>query len=191
MDTEKQSDGFYESVIIAGFGGQGIILAGKLLAQAAMNSGKEVTFFPSYGAEVRGGTSNCTVVIAAEQIASPVVTSPDSLIIMNNASMRRYAASLRSNGLLVYNSSLINDIPELAKGVDILAVPSDEIANTLGSPKISNMVILGSYLQKRNLLSIETTGKCLADVLSERLHKTIPLNIKALETGADYARTHI
>lgn len=190
MDAEKHKNGFYESVIIAGFGGQGIILAGKLLAQAALVSGKEVTFFPSYGAEVRGGTSNCTVVISNEEIASPVVTSPDSLIVMNNASMRKFAASLKPDGLLVYNSSLVSDVPALSKDIDVLAIPADEIANNLGSPKIANMVILGSYLQKRNLLSIESAANCLPEVLSERLHKTIPLNIKALQSGAVFSKSH-
>ncbi len=102
---------FYEEVLIAGFGGQGIILAGKLLAQTAMKAGKEVTYMPAYGAEVRGGTSNCTIIIADEPIASPMVHEPDTLIVMNKASMNKFAKRVKKGGLLVINSSLIDTDP--------------------------------------------------------------------------------
>ena len=102
------SNSFYEEVIIAGFGGQGIMLAGRLLAQTAMKAGKEVTYMPSYGAEVRGGTANCMVVMAERKIASPLVSKPDSLIAMNKASLNKFATRLKNGGLLVMNSSLID-----------------------------------------------------------------------------------
>lgn len=181
-------NGFYEGVIISGFGGQGIILTGKLLAQTAMNAGKEVTYMPAYGAEVRGGTSNCTIVISEEPIASPVISAPDSLIIMNKASLEKFAPRIKEKGLLIYNSSLINQLSELNRAVDILPIPVDDIAVELGSPKSANMVALGAYLQKRGLFDVDAAGACLPDVLAERYHKTIPVNIQALHRGSEFAR---
>jgi len=179
-------DEFYEEVIIAGFGGQGIILAGKLLAQTAMKAGKEVTFMPAYGAEVRGGTSNCMVTIANTPIASPLVGRPDSLIAMNKASLNKFAPRIKRGGLLIMNSSLIDNKPNL-DGVNVLAVPADELAVQLGSIKAANMVVLGAYLKKRQIFSPDSAADCLAEVLAQRYHETIPLNAKALRAGAEFA----
>jgi 2-oxoglutarate ferredoxin oxidoreductase subunit gamma len=186
-----KQNGFYEEVIIAGFGGQGVILAGRILAQTAMNAGKEVTFMPSYGAEMRGGTANSMVVIADDPIASPLVSSPDCLIAMNKASLNKFAPSIKTGGLLIMNSSLINSKPDINKSIDILAVPADEIAIELGSQKSANMVVLGAYLQSRNLFSVDAAVKSLPDVLAERYYKTIPLNTEALRRGAEFARNSI
>jgi 2-oxoglutarate ferredoxin oxidoreductase subunit gamma len=180
-----------EEVIIAGFGGQGILLAGKLLAQAAMKTGKEVTFMPSYGAEMRGGTANCTIVIADEPIASPMVSRPSSLIAMNKASLNKFAPTVKSNGLLIMNSSLIDVQPDADQTIDILAVPADDIALELGNKKAANMVALGAYLQKRGLFSYDTAAKNLPDVLAKRYHKTLPLNTKALQKGAEFAKNSV
>jgi 2-oxoglutarate ferredoxin oxidoreductase subunit gamma len=177
----------YEEVIIAGFGGQGIILAGRLLAQTAMEAGKEVTYMPSYGAEVRGGTANCMVVIADEPIACPLVSNPDSLIVMNKASLNKFAPRLKDGGLLIMNSSLIDGEPELTDTTEVLAVPANELAVKLGSVKSANMVALGAYLQRRGIFSAEAAAKCLRDVLAERYHKTLPLNTEALRRGAEFA----
>jgi 2-oxoglutarate ferredoxin oxidoreductase subunit gamma len=180
-------NGFYEEVIIAGFGGQGVILAGKLLAQAAMNSGKEVTFMPSYGAEMRGGTANSMIVIADTPIASPLVSKPDSLIAMNKASLNKFAPTVKSGGLLVMNSSLIDVEPDIDNSIDVLAIPADDIAIEAGSQKSANMVVLGAYLQKRGILGIDTAAKSLPDVLDKRYHKTLPVNIEAMQRGAEFA----
>lgn len=177
----------YEEVIIAGFGGQGIILAGRLLAQTAMKAGKEVTFIPSYGAEMRGGTANCMVVVADAPIACPLVTKPDSLIVMNKASLNKFAPRLKDGGLLVMNSSLIDEQPQLPDATDVLAVPANELAVELGSVKAANMVALGAYLQRRRILSPDAAGRCLADVLAKRYHKTIGVNTEALSRGAQFA----
>jgi 2-oxoglutarate ferredoxin oxidoreductase subunit gamma len=187
LKVEQHS--FYEEVIIAGFGGQGVILAGRLLAQTAMNSGKEVTFMPSYGAEMRGGTANSMVVIADEPIASPLVSIPDSLIAMNKASLNKFAPVVKNGGLLILNSSLIDSKPDIDKSIDVLAVPADDIAIELGSQKSANMVVLGAYLQRRGTLTVDDAAKSLPDVLSERYHKTIPLNTEALCRGAEFAKT--
>ena len=180
-------DRLYEEVIIAGFGGQGIILAGKLLADTAMKAGKEVTYMPAYGAEMRGGTSNSMITIADKPIASPLITSPQSLIVMNKASLNKFSPRIKSGGLLVMNSSLIEDEPELDGTIDILAVPADEIAVELGNPKVANMVAMGAYLQRKGWFSPDEAAACLADVLAARYHKTLPVNTKALHRGAEFA----
>jgi 2-oxoglutarate ferredoxin oxidoreductase subunit gamma len=182
------SDESYEEIIVAGFGGQGIMLAGRLLAQTAMKAGKEVTCMPSYGAEVRGGTSNCMVIIADEPIASPLVDRPDSLIVMNKASLNKFASRLKNGGLLVMNSSLIDTKPQLDDSIEILAVPADEIAVELGNKKIANMVALGAYFQKRGILSPDTAAACLPDTIAKRYHKTLPVNTQALHRGAEFAQ---
>jgi 2-oxoglutarate ferredoxin oxidoreductase subunit gamma len=179
----------HEEVLIAGFGGQGIMLIGKLLAQAAMKSGKEVTYMPSYGAEVRGGTANCMVVIADEPIASPLVNAPNTLIAMNKASLKKFTPTIKSGGLLIMNSTLIDTEPRLDKTVEILSIPADKIAYELGSSKSSNMVILGAYLQKSGILKPDVAVNCLSEVFAGRLSKTLPINIKALQQGVEFVKT--
>jgi len=181
-------DNFYEEIIIAGFGGQGIMLTGKLLAQTAMMAGKEVTYMPSYGAEVRGGTANCMVVIAEENIACPVVAKPDSLIVLNKASLNKFGPRLKNGGLLIMNSSLIDTEPQLHDSIEIIAVPADELAIELGSQKSTNMVVLGAYLQKRGQLTADGASQALPDVLARRYHKTLPVNTEALRRGAEFVK---
>lgn len=182
------SNNIKEELIIAGFGGQGIILVGRLLAQTAMKAGKEVTYMPAYGAEVRGGTSNCMVIIAERKIASPLVSKPASLIAMNKASLNKFASRIKAGGLLIYNSSLIDEVPEeLAEGVEVLGVPADELAVELGNKKAANMVAMGAYLQKRRLFSADAAAENLGDVLAKRYHQTLPVNTKALRRGAEFA----
>jgi 2-oxoglutarate ferredoxin oxidoreductase subunit gamma len=181
------ANSFCEEIVIAGFGGQGIMLAGKLLAQTAMRAGKEVTYMPSYGAEVRGGTANCMVVISEREIACPVVGRPDSLIVLNKASLRKFAPRLKNGGLLIMNSSLIDVVPEVDDSIEIVSIPADELAVELGSPKSANMVALGAYLQKRGYLTPEEAAQALPDVLARRYHQTLPVNINALRKGGEYA----
>ena len=177
---------FYEEVIIAGFGGQGIMLAGKLLAQTAMKAGKEVTYMPSYGAEVRGGTANCMVVIAERKIASPLVSRPDSLIAMNKASLNKFAGRLKNNSLLVMNSSLIDSKPQVNDTIEILQVPADDIAIELGSSKAANMVALGAYLQRKGIFGPDAAAACLAETIAKRYHQTLPANARAIQRGAEF-----
>jgi 2-oxoglutarate ferredoxin oxidoreductase subunit gamma len=184
------TNGLNEELIIAGFGGQGIMLAGRLLAQAAMKAGKEVTYMRSYGAEVRGGTANCMIVISDAPIACPVVARPNSLIVMNKASLDKFAPRLKDGGLLVMNSSLIDAEPELPETVKVLRVPANDLAVELGTVKSANMVALGAYLQKKGMLSADDAARCLPDVLPERHQKTIPLNTEALQRGAESAQAH-
>jgi 2-oxoglutarate ferredoxin oxidoreductase subunit gamma len=178
----------YEEVIIAGFGGQGILLAGKLLAQTAMKAGQEVTYMASYGAEVRGGTANSMVVISENRIACPLVSKPDSLIVLNKASLNKFGPRLKKNGLLIMNSSLIDVEPQMDDSTEVLAIPADELAVELGSHKSANMVVVGAYLQMRGTLSPDAAAEALPDVLAKRYHKTIPVNAAALRKGGEFAR---
>ncbi len=182
------TNGLYEEVVIAGFGGQGVILAGKLLAQTAMMANKEVTYMPSYGAEVRGGTANCMVVIAEELIACPVVSRPSSVVVMNKASFEKFAPRLRPGGLMILNSSLVDTEPDADKGFDVVAIPLDDIAGELGSPKSANMVAIGAYLEKRGLFGPQAAAEALPKVLAERYHITLPANIEALKRGAEFTK---
>ncbi len=185
---QGRRNGFYEEVIIAGFGGQGVILAGKLLAQTAMEAGREVTYMPSYGAEVRGGTANCMVVIAEKEIACPVIGNPSSLIAMNKASLDKFTPRLQKGGLLVMNSSLIDTEPQVDDTICVLAVLADEIAVELGNPKVANMVALGAYLQKRGLFGADIAAKCLPQTIAKRYHHTLQVNTEALHKGAETSK---
>lgn len=180
----------YEEVIIAGFGGQGILLAGKLLAQTAMKASREVTYMASYGAEVRGGTANSMVVISENRIACPLVSKPDSLIVLNKASLSKFGPRLKKNGLLIMNSSLIDIEPQLDDSIEIVSIPADELAVDLGSQRSTNMVALGAYLEMRGDLSPDAAAQALPDVLAERYHKTLPVNTAALRKGGEFARTY-
>ena len=177
----------YEEVLIAGFGGQGIIMAGKLLAYASMRAGKQVTCMPSYGAEVRGGTANCMVVIADTPIASPLVNKPDSLIAMNKASVDKFVSRINNGGLLVYNSSLINERPHLLDSVKMMPVPADELAVEIGDKRIANIVILGAYLRRKNILNLDYAISGLGDVLAKKHKDVLDINTAALKRGAEFA----
>ena len=174
----------YEEVVFAGFGGQGVVLAGKLLATAGMRAGYEVTFMPSYGAEVRGGTANSMVVLSREAIASPLASVPDVVVAMNGASLRKFGARVKAGGLVVVNSTLVTERLE-REDVEVVEVGMDELAMELGAAKAANMVGLGAYVALRGMLEVGQVGDCLAEVLAERLHKTIPVNRRALEAGAE------
>ncbi len=180
----------YEEMVMAGFGGQGIVLAGKLLAQTAMRAGLEVTYMPSYGAEVRGGTANCMVIVSSKPIACPVVDNPNSLVICNKASLGKFAPRLKPGGLLVFNNSLIQKVHSVPDGVEVLGVPVDELAAEAGSSKSANMVMLGAYLGRRGHLTPEQAAEALPDILPERHYKMIPINAEALRRGADFAARH-
>jgi 2-oxoglutarate ferredoxin oxidoreductase subunit gamma len=178
----------YEEVIIAGFGGQGIILAGKLLAQTAMLAGRETTCIPSYGAEMRGGTANSMIIVADKPIASPMVTKPTSLIAMNKASANKFCTRVKADGLVVYNSSLINELGQVDGSIDTVAVPADDIAVELGNIRIANMVMVGAYLGKKGLFTVDQAAQALPYILAKRYHKMLDVNTEALRRGAELAK---
>jgi len=169
--------------VIAGFGGQGVMSMGLSLAQAAMLEGKNVTYLPSYGAEVRGGTANCTVVISDEEIASPVASSPEFVIAMNQPSVVRFQNQIQSGGLFFINSSLVES--EILRGdIIIIKVPANAIAEELDSPKSANMVMLGAFTKKFGLISLDSVIKALKPTLGKK-QKLLELNEKALKAGYD------
>jgi 2-oxoglutarate ferredoxin oxidoreductase subunit gamma len=169
--------------VFAGFGGQGVLSMGLNLAQAALLEGKNVTYLPSYGAEVRGGTANCTVAVSDEEIASPVASSPDFIVAMNQPSMVRFQNQIQSGGVLFINSSLIET--EISRGdVDIIKVPANGIAEQLGSARSANMVMLGAFTKKSNIVSISSVIEGLKSAMKKK-QKLIAINTKALMAGYD------
>ena len=169
--------------IFAGFGGQGVLSMGLNLAQAAMLEGRFVTYLPSYGAEVRGGTANCTVAISDEEIASPVASSPEFIIALNQPSLVRFQNQIQSGGVFFINSSLVE--AGISRGdVDIVSVPANKIAEELGSARSANMVMLGAFVKKSNLVSLSSVIDGLKDALKNK-QKLIAINKKALAAGYD------
>jgi len=169
--------------IFAGFGGQGVLSMGLNLAQAAMIEGKNVTYLPSYGAEVRGGTANCTVAISDEEIASPVASSPDFIVAMNQPSVARFQHQIQSGGVFFVNSSLTE--AEISRGdIEIMRVPANSIAEELGSPRSANIVMLGAFTKKSNLVSLSSVIEGLRSTLKSK-QKLIAINKRALMAGYD------
>ncbi len=174
----------YQDVMIAGFGGQGVLLAGKLLAYAGMLEGKHVTWFPSYGAEIRGGTANCTVIISNEEIGSPVVQNPSAMLIFNDASFKKFEKRIKPGGRLFLNTSLVHEPPSRAD-ITRIEVRANDIAGELGDIRIANMVMLGTFLRMSGIVALESVLAALKQVLSPRRHSLIPLNENALKRGAE------
>ncbi|MHC1782678.1 MAG: 2-oxoacid:acceptor oxidoreductase family protein [Anaerolineaceae bacterium] len=172
-------------IFIAGFGGQGVLFAGQLLSYAALGEGKETTWIPSYGPEMRGGTANCTVVISDDEIGSPMVRYPQAVIAMNLPSLEKYESTLKPGGILVINSSIINR-NSTRTDVKVVAIPANEIAETLGDKRMTNMVLLGGLLANLPVLPLSAIEKALAEHLPARHQKLLPLNSEALKRGASF-----
>jgi len=174
-----------EDIIFAGFGGQGIMLMGKVFSYAAMKKDLFVTWMPSYGAEVRGGTAHSMVVISDSPIASPVVREPSICVVMNKPSLNKFENKVRKNGLLVINKSLVEVNPSRSD-IDILEIPVTDMASTLGNSRIANMIALGAVLAKRNILEVQTLIDSLKDVISKSRKNMIPINEDAIKKGYEY-----
>jgi len=168
-------------IILAGFGGQGILLIGKMLAYAGMHEGKEVSWLPSYGPEMRGGTCNCTVVVSDHPVGSPVVRSPKVVIAMNRPSLDKFEPMLKPKGLLFINSSLI-DRKAQRDDVETIYVPANEVAIACGSPKAANMVILGALVGRTGMVTLDGLKATINDTFAGK-DKIIQLNYLALEKG--------
>lgn len=170
-----------EKIIFAGFGGQGVISAGKLLAIAAMREGKEVSHIPSYGAEMRGGTANCAVVISSEEIASAIVNKPTICIVLNEPSLDKFEPLIESGGILIYNSSIINRKP-VRDDIKVYGVPCNDISEENGSIRAANMAALGALLKlSPRLSSLKSMTEALVEGISARNHRHNPTNIKVME----------
>ena len=182
--------GKYMDVVIAGFGGQGVMLIGNLLAYSGMGFGLNVTYMPEYGPEMRGGTANCTVVIASDDIGSPIIKRPKSLIIMNQPSLDKFLPRLESNGMAVVNTSLVDTAEVDLQTVRLVSVPANQIADSLGNTKMANMVALGAYIEAMGILGIDTVKEALKEVIAPHYAHLIPQNAEALQAGAEHARKH-
>lgn len=174
-----------EEIIIAGFGGQGVLLAGKLLCVAAMREGRYVTHIPSYGAEMRGGTANCSVVISDEEVASPVVERPGVVIALNGPSMAKFESRLRPGGLLLWNSSLVKD-PPVRSDITAVAIDATGLSLAEGTERAANMAAIGGLLAlKDDIVSRKAVDEALDEVISARNRVHNPLNRKIMSAGYD------
>jgi 2-oxoglutarate ferredoxin oxidoreductase subunit gamma len=172
-------------ILIAGFGGQGIISTGQLLAYAGMRAGLHVAWIPSYGPEMRGGTANCGVTLSDTEIGSPLVTEPGVLIAMNQPSFDKYAGTVVPRGVILYNSSLAKD-SHGRRDVLMVGVDANRIAEELGNVQVAANVVLGAYLGLSGVISVSAAVEALEDVLPPHRHRLIPANRAALERGAAF-----
>jgi 2-oxoglutarate ferredoxin oxidoreductase subunit gamma len=170
-----------ERIIIAGSGGQGVMLLGKVLAQTAMLEGKQVTWFPAYGPEVRGGTSHCMVTISDQEIGSPYITEADTLIILNRPSLEKFKAMIKNKGLLVLNSSLAKISADAR--IEILQFPFTDIAIKLGNIKVANMVALGCFAAADKIIKVKNILKVFESIAPAGNLEILKVNQRALEEG--------
>ncbi len=174
----------YANVTMAGFGGQGLMFIGKLLAYSAMKTGLNVTWIPSYGPEMRGGTANCTVVLSQREIGSPVITSPQALIIMNNPSLDAFEGRLQSNGHLFMNSSLVTN--EITRGdIQVTRIPANDIALEVGEKRTANMVMLGAYISQTKVVTKPAIFEGLKEFFGKKM-EFFEVNKRAFEAGMKY-----
>jgi 2-oxoglutarate ferredoxin oxidoreductase subunit gamma len=173
--------------IFSGFGGQGVLSMGYTVANTAMLEGKYVTYLPSYGVEVRGGTANCTVVVSDEEIASPVASDPEFVVVMNQPSFFRFQSILQSGGLICVNSSIV-DTSCARHDIEVVAVPTSELAEKLGTIKVANMIMMGAFIKASNIISFDFLMKHMAEILGEGKSKLTKINREALQMGFDYVK---
>jgi 2-oxoglutarate ferredoxin oxidoreductase subunit gamma len=171
-----------QEAIFSGFGGQGVLTMGMLLGYAGMLEGKEVTWMPSYGPEMRGGTANCTAIISDKLISSPIISVYDSVVALNQPSVDKFEAKIKVNGNMFFDSTNII-IPPTRKDINIYALPVSEEAVKLNNTKVLNMIMLGCFVKVTQTVKPETIETTLKQVLPERYHKLIPINLQAFEIG--------
>lgn len=177
---------FTHEILIAGFGGQGVLTAGQLLAYAGNFEGRQVSWVPAYGPEQRGGTANCSVVLSDRPIACTLVTEPTACIVMNQPSLDKFEAAVQPGGVLVVNTSLC-DKPATRQDLTILALPATEIATELGSPRFANMVALGALIRALPVVDPETVLKAMIKVMGADKERFVPINREAIRRGMTYA----
>jgi 2-oxoglutarate ferredoxin oxidoreductase subunit gamma len=177
-----------EEIIIAGFGGQGVLSMGKILAYSGIMQNQEVSWMPSYGPEMRGGTANVTVIVSDERISSPILTEFDSAIILNQQSMDKFEKTVKPGGILIYDPNGITRHPQ-RKDINIYKVAGTQIASDIGNPRIFNMIILGGYLKVKPIVKLENLEKGLYKSFPTRHHNTVPLNLEAVYKGLESVET--
>lgn len=174
-----------ERIILAGFGGQGILFLGKVLAETGMHAGKHVSWIPSYGPEMRGGTANCTVILSENEIASPIVTVPDTVIAMNRPSVAKFNLKIKAGGMLMYNSSLI-ERQEFRDDIRLVEIPASEIAEELGNPRVANLVMAGAYSKFSKLITFENLTAALPTLMPGGKKEMLEINLAAFKKGFDF-----
>ena len=174
-----------QEMILAGFGGQGIMFAGRLIASAGMIAEKEVSWLPSYGPEMRGGTANCHVIVSDQPVGSPIVVAPTTLVVMNRPSLDKFEDAVLSDGLLIMDSSLI-DRKIKRKDIKVIKIPATRMAADMGAGKLANMIMVGQWIKETGLLSMEIVKTSLEKVVSANKQDLMDINIKALELGYQY-----
>ncbi len=175
----------YLDVIIAGFGGQGVLLIGNLLAYAGMKQNMCVTYIPVYGVEMRGGTANCTVVLSSDEIGSPIITRPKSLIVMNRPSLDKFQPKLLDGGIQLVNASLVDEkLVDKSGRIRTVMIPANELADKVGNARAVNTIMLGAYVQATGVMPLTAVEDCLASVMAAKI---VPVNVTALRAGAEYA----
>lgn len=177
----------HEEIIVSGFGGQGTLFAGQLLTYTAMDEGWHVTWIPSYGPEMRGGTAHCTVIVSDDDIGSPIIRQPTVCIVMNPDSMDKYAALVKPGGLLVVNSTLVRDTCG-RQDIETLYAPANDLASELGNVRMANVVLLGAMLAKREVVPIQGIKRTLDTHLPANRRGIIEPNKRALDRGVAFAR---
>jgi 2-oxoglutarate ferredoxin oxidoreductase subunit gamma len=178
----------HEETVFSGFGGQGVLFSGQLLAYAGLAEGLYVTWIPSYGPEMRGGTANCTVIVSEEEIGAPVVRNPSVAVVFNGPSLDKYEPLVKPGGLLLINSSLI-DRASAREDIRVVAIPASDIATEIGNVRMANMVLLGAFVRLTELVGLETVKRQLEEHLSQRQRKWLEPNFVALSKGAALAET--
>lgn len=174
-------------ILIAGFGGQGVLFAGKFLANKGLIEDKQVSWLPSYGPEMRGGTANCSVIIGDEPVGSPIVNQPTTLVAMNLPSLRKYENDVVPGGLILVDSSLIAEKVE-RDDVRVCYVPATKLANDAGFSTLANMILMGKLLKESDDMSFDHTEDALKKVIPARKMNLLDVNLKALTTGYEYAQ---
>jgi len=177
----------HQEIIMAGVGGQGIMVIGTLLAQAAFMENLNVTYVPIYGVEKRGGHADCTIVISSDEIGSPIVGSPQSCILMSKSALEKYVPRMKPQGVLLLNSSLIDPQEVMRKDLDIVPVPANEIAQELHHERLANMVVLGAFVEKTKVVSVDSLIAALPRTFEERYHHLLKANAEAIRKGAQFA----
>ena len=180
-----------EKVIMAGFGGQGLLFMGKLVAQISMDNGRHVTYFPSYGAEVRGGTANCHVVISDDEIHCPIVEHASSLVIMNTPSYSHFAPRLDPHGLMLLNTSIVQGYNRSDCKGQLVEIAATDEANAIGNPRVGNMIMMGAYVEARKLMSMDEVVDGLKRALSSKKPEMLEINLAAVTRGRDIMRQKI
>lgn len=176
-----------QEIIIAGFGGQGVLSMGRLIAYAGMIEGKEVSWMPSYGPEMRGGTANCIVIVSDSRISSPIITKFDTAILLNQPSVDKFEKAVKPGGLLIYEQSTVIH-PPTRTDIEIIPIPAIEEADKLNAKQVANMIMAGAFLEKKPILKIETLIEALKKALPPRRHNLIPLNEQALNRGRELVK---